>query len=136
VSSGATKAEVWKLATSPSPALTLTKQSPVLATGQNSGFFTSVSSNGNSNPIIWALSRPVSKTSPGMTLYAFNPDSTGRTMTTLFSGTAGTWPNYGGDSNQVPIIANGMVYVASYKQLDIFGLLPQSARKKAQKRSK
>jgi len=57
-------------------------------------------------------------------------------MTTLFSGTAGTWPNYGGDSNQVPIIANGMVYVASYKQLDIFGLLPQSARKKAQKRSK
>jgi hypothetical protein len=136
VSSGATKAQVWKLATSPSPSLTLSKQSPILTTGQNAGFFTSVSSNGKSNPIIWALSRPVSKTSPGMTLYAFNPDSTGRTMTTLFSATAGTWPNFDGDSNQVPMIANGMVYVASYKQLDIFGLLPASAKKKAQKRSK
>jgi hypothetical protein len=56
-------------------------------------------------------------------------------MATLFSATAGTWPNYGGDSNQVPMIANGMVYVASYKQLDIFGLLP-SPQKNAQKGTK
>jgi hypothetical protein len=134
VSSGATKAEVWKLATSPAPTLTLTKQSPALTTGQNAGFFTSVSSNGKKNPIIWALSRPVSKTSPNITLYAFNPDSSARTMSTLFSATSGTWPNYGGDSNQVPMIANGMVYVASYKQLEIFGLLP-TAQKNALKGS-
>jgi hypothetical protein len=135
VSSGGRKVEVWKLQTSPSPTLTLAKESPTLTTGQNAGFFTAVSSNGSKNPIIWALSRPVSKTSAGMTLSAFNPDSTGKTMATLFSATAGTWPNYGGDSNQVPMIANGMVYVASYKQLDIFGLLP-SPQKNAQKGTK
>jgi hypothetical protein len=136
VSSGGRKVEVWKLATSPTPSLTLVKESPTLTTGQNAGFFTAVSSNGNSNAIIWALSRPVSSTSTSMTLYAFNPDSTGKTMATLFSASAGTWPNYGGDSNQVPLIANGMVYVASEKELEIFGLLPQNPQKSAQKQSK
>jgi hypothetical protein len=131
VTSGGRKVEVWKLTTSPTPKLTLVTESPALTTGQNAGFFTSVSSNGNSNPIIWAPTRPVSKTSDTMTLYAFNPDSGGKTMATLFSATAGTWPNFGGDSNQVPLIANGMVYVASNKQLDIFGLLPQNAKKRS-----
>jgi hypothetical protein len=28
----------------------------------------------------------------------------------------------GGDSNQVPVVANGQVFVASNKQLRIFGL--------------
>jgi hypothetical protein len=28
----------------------------------------------------------------------------------------------GGNSNQVPVVANGKVYVASNKQLQIFGL--------------
>ena len=129
VSSGGRKVEVWKLATSPTPSLTLVKESPTLSTGQSGGFFTSVSSNGKNNAIIWALSRPLSKTSPGITLYAFNPDSTGKTMATLFSGAAGTWPNYYGDSNQVPVVANGMVYVASYKQLDIFGLIQAKGQK-------
>jgi hypothetical protein len=39
------------------------------------------------------------------------------------SGEAGTWPNTGGNANIVPTVANGMVYVASYKQLRIFGLV-------------
>ena len=43
-------------------------------------------------------------------------------MTLLFHANAGVWPNYGGDSNQVPVVANGKVYVASDKQLQIFGL--------------
>lgn len=40
----------------------------------------------------------------------------------LFSVPAGNWPNTGGNSNIVPVVANGQVYVASWKQLAIFGL--------------
>jgi hypothetical protein len=129
VSSGGNRVKVWKLLTSPSTKLMGFAQSPTISTGQNGGFFTSVSSNGNANPIIWALSRPVSHNPANIVLYAFNPDSGGTTMTTLFHGVAGLWPNQGGDSNQVPIIANGKVYVASNKQLRIFGLKAQALKK-------
>ncbi len=122
VSSGGNRVEVWRLQTSPSPKLTGVARSAAISTGQNGGFFTSVSSNGNANPIIWALSRPVSHNPASITLYAFNPDSGGTGMTTLFRTAAGLWPNQGGDSNQVPTIANGKVYVASNKELRIFGL--------------
>jgi hypothetical protein len=100
-------------------------RSAPISTGQNGGFFTSVSSNSNLNPIVWALSRPVSQNVNSIDLYAFNPES-GSTMKQLFHSKAGTWPNFGGDSNQVPTIANGKVYVASYQQLQIFGLKPKS----------
>jgi hypothetical protein len=43
-------------------------------------------------------------------------------MTQLFKGGADSWPNTGGNSNLVPVVANGQVYVASNKQLQIFGL--------------
>jgi len=130
VSSGGNRVEVWKLATSPSPKLSLFTRSLALSTGQNGGFFTSVSSNGNASPIIWALSRPVSQSPPSMVLYAFNPDAGGKMMTTLFHGVAGLWPNQGGNSNLIPMIANGKVYVASNKQLRIFGLKAASTNKK------
>lgn len=130
VSSGGRRIAVWKLTTSPNPKLTNVIESPTLVTGQNGGFFTSTSSNGNSNAIIWALARPISRTSPSITLYAFNPDSGGSTMSPLFSGTAGYWPNIVGNLNQVPLIANGKVYVASYKQLRIFGLKQAGSEKK------
>jgi len=42
-------------------------------------------------------------------------------MATLFTGAAGSWPSPG-NANLVPTVANGKVYVASYKQLAIFGL--------------
>jgi hypothetical protein len=122
VSSGGNRVEVWKLLTSPGAKLTPVTGSVPITTGQFGGFFTSVSSNGNSNPIIWALSRPVSKSQASILLYAFNPEAGGRTMTTLFHAAAGLWPHQGGDSNQVPMIANGKVYVASNKSLRIFGL--------------
>jgi len=128
VSSGGQTVLVWRLANSTTPALKNLASSPTLTSGQNGGFFTSVSSNGNNDAIIWALSRPLSHTQPGMTLYAFNPNSSGSTMTTLFQGSAGTWPNVSGDSNQVPVVANGEVFVASDKQLQIFGL--KAAKKK------
>jgi hypothetical protein len=128
VASGGQTVGVWKLSTSPTPALKNITNSPTLVSGQNGGFFTSISSNGNNGAIIWALSRPLSKSQDGMTLYAFNPNAGGTTMTTLFQGTAGSWPNYSGDSNQVPVVANGEVFVASNKQLQIFGL--KTAKKK------
>jgi len=125
VSSGGNVAEVWKLQTSPTPKLTAVTRSGRLSTGQNGGFFTSVSSNGTANPIIWALSRPLSQQSVGVKLYAFNPEAGGKTMPLLFHGTAGVWPNLGGNLNQVPTVANGKVYVGSNKQLQIFGLKQQ-----------
>jgi hypothetical protein len=128
VSSGGNRAKVWKLLTSPSPTLTPVTQSPAINTGQNGGFFTSVSSNGNSNAIIWALSRPVSQNPAALDLIAYDPDSGGKTMSTLFSTVAGSWPNINGDSNQVPLIANGKVYVASFKKLMIFGLKQQKTK--------
>ena len=44
-------------------------------------------------------------------------------MSTLFSAVGGYWPNINGDSNLVPLVANGKVYVASYQELLVFGLL-------------
>lgn len=122
VSSGGNRAEVWKLTTEPTPKLTLAKESPELHTGQNGGFFTAISSNGDSNPIIWAVSRPIYKTNGAVYLYAFNPESSGKSLTALFSAVGGYWPNINGDSNLVPLVANGKVYVASYQELRIFGL--------------
>jgi hypothetical protein len=121
VSSGSEAVEVWKVVTSPTTRLAAVTHA-TLSTGQRPGLFTSISSNGTSNPIIWALARPTSKTAPVPTLYALNPESGGSIMTTLFRGPAGSWPNWGSGFNQVPMIANGKVYVATNKQLRIFGL--------------
>ncbi len=122
VSSGGNRVGVWKLQTSPKPALTSVTSRLISASGQLGGFFTAISSNGTSTPIIWALSRPASQQSNGIWLYAMNPDSGGSTMKVLFKSTAGAWPNFGGNSNLVPMVANGKVYVASNQQLQIFGL--------------
>ena len=131
VSSGGKQVKIWKLSTAPKPALIKGLISPYLVGGQDGGFFTSISSNGTSNPIIWAVSRPPnsSATSP-VYLYAFNPDATtnGTTMTQLFKGVAGNWPNLGGNSNLVAVVANGKVYVASNQQLKIFGLKPPAQK--------
>jgi hypothetical protein len=120
VSSGGHQVEVWKLQTSPGLKLTAIGVGTISG-GQFPGFFTSVSSNGTASPIIWAISRPVS---PGADLgiYAFNPEPVGNKLTTLFKAHAGPWPNYQGDANLVPVVANGKVYVASYQQLEILGL--------------
>ncbi|MGH9494430.1 MAG: hypothetical protein ACRD3B_05480 [Candidatus Sulfotelmatobacter sp.] len=126
VASGGSKVLVYKVQTSPKVALVPTSQSAALnATVQDPGFFTSISSNGTSNPIIWAVSRPTSASGHPLLLYAFNPESvTKTTMKQLFHGQAGTWPNLGGNSNVVPLVANGEVFVASHGQLRIFGIKP------------
>ena len=120
VSSGGTGVMVWKLVTSPAPSLTEVTSSPVLTTRDN-GFFTSVSSNRTASPIIWALSRPTGK-QPAILLYAFAPELGGTTMKQLFVGTAGAWVMDGTNPNLAPVVANGKVFVASYKELVILGL--------------
>jgi hypothetical protein len=121
VSSGSKSVRVWKVATSPQVSLTNVASASV-SSGQDPGFFTSVSSNGTSDPIIWAVSRPTtSDNGAPISLYAFNPESGGATMTTLLEITAGNWPNRGGNANLVPVVANGLVFVASNQQLQIFG---------------
>ncbi|HKH98978.1 MAG TPA: hypothetical protein VJ999_07715 [Candidatus Sulfotelmatobacter sp.] len=129
VSSGGNSLNIWKLATSPKPSLSKFATSPFINGGQNPGIFTTISSNGSSNAIVWALSHPISPAQPGIFLFAFNPDSSS-TMTQIFKGAAGSWPNYNGNSNLVPVVANGNVYVASNKQLRIFGLKAASAGRK------
>lgn len=130
VTSGGQSIHLYKVQTSPSPALIKVASSVNLSSGQFPGFFTSISSNGTANPIIWALSRPTTATGYPIYLYAFDPEvvSNGK-MKGLLRIPAGTWPNIGGDSNQVPVVANGEVFVASHALLKIFGIKP-AARKK------
>ena len=123
VSSGGTMVQVWKLGTSPEPSLSLVTSSANIAGTQFPGFFTSVSSNGTANPIIWALSHPTTASKSPIFLYAFDPENGGATMNQLLKVQAGNWPNTGGNSNLVPVVANGKVFVASHEQLQIFGLL-------------
>lgn len=122
VSSGGSNVITWKVSTSPSFTLTKEGTSASVGGGQDGGFFTSVSSDEDDDPIIWAVSRPDNPSPATITLYAFKGRPTGTALATLFSGPAGTWPNTGGNSNTVPVVANGRVYVASNKQLSIFGL--------------
>jgi hypothetical protein len=99
----------------------------ILFTGQDPGFFTTVSCNGGgafgnctNTPIIWAVSRPLSSTSTGVNLYAFSGLAVNGSYPRLFGPTTvGTWPNIGGNANIVPTVANGRVYVASNKLLTI-----------------
>ncbi|MGB8012288.1 MAG: hypothetical protein WCF68_11775 [Terriglobales bacterium] len=134
VSSGGNSVEVWKVQTSPSVALKSTTSAQIPASGQDPGFFTTISSNGTANPIIWALSRPPSTKAAPIHLFAFNPDAGKTTMKRLFSAVAGAWPNLTGDANLVPVVANGQVFVASHKQLRIFGSTGDKSENKTNKK--
>jgi hypothetical protein len=120
VSSGGIQVMVWTLSTSPSASLALAKSSPALAI-RTGGFFTTVSSNGASNPIIWAVA--LGSDLFTVNLLAFDPETgnTSQPMNQLFNGKAGTW-NSTSRAFLVPVVANGNVFVATYAQLAIFGL--------------
>jgi hypothetical protein len=154
VSSGGANIMVWQVVTSPPastpfpPYLTQETSLPLQQQGWDGGFFTSVSSNGEDDMIIWAVPRPNS-TDRQVWLYAFAatqvPDQYSypfwvRTqLTQIFTANAGTWTNplLFANANIVPVVANGKVFVASYGLLDIFGILPppctgvQCARQRA-----
>jgi hypothetical protein len=126
VTSGGNTIGLWQVQTSPAPALNFLKGSAFINNLQDPGFFTSISSNQGSNPIIWAVSRPQSAGKYPLFLYAFNPELGKKTMKKLIRIKAGFWPYTSGNSNLVPVVANGQVFVASYKVLDIFGLTGNS----------
>ena len=100
------------------------------STGQDPGFFTTVSCNGSgafgnctNTPIIWAVSRPTSSTSTGVDLYAFSGLAENGSYPLLFGPTqVGSWPNVGGNANIVPTVSNGRVYVTSWRSLTISSL--------------
>jgi hypothetical protein len=123
VSSGGKSLGIWKVNTAPTVSLTIVSNAP-LSTGQSPGVFTTISSNGTANPIVWALARPVSPSNTAVNLYAFNPDAGGVHMKQLVKLSAGSWPSFHGNLNEPPVVANGQVFVASDHQLQIFGLKP------------
>ncbi|HVM92057.1 MAG TPA: hypothetical protein VMT67_04550 [Terriglobales bacterium] len=132
VSSGGNSVRVWQVQTSPSPSLTSLKLSAPIASLQDPGIFTSISSNGANNAVIWAVSRPQTFGKFPLFLYAFDP-AAGKGKSTVLKKLirlkAGYWPNTGGNSNLVPTVANGQVFVASNKLLDIFGLVGGNTKK-------
>jgi hypothetical protein len=124
VSSGEYTVNLWTVETSPQVALINAGSRFLESTAQSPGFFTSISSSGANNAVIWAVSRPKSTTNTAVTLYALSATPSNGKLPVLFRATAGSWPNLGANANIVPVVANGLVYVASYEQLSIFGLLP------------
>jgi hypothetical protein len=123
VASGGNNVTVWNVQGSSTVSLSLAASSPQLPGAQDPGFFTTVSSDANAaGAIIWALARPAAI--PGnLTLYAFESKAQGSApLQTLYQGSAGSWVDDNGNADVVPVVANGKVYVASYQQLDIFGI--------------
>jgi hypothetical protein len=122
VASGGNSVTVWKVKEGRSVKLSAAGSSGGIPNGQDPGFFTAVSSNGTKpGAIIWAVARPTNV--PGsLDLLAFKSDPQGGQLQTLYQATAGYWDSTGGNANIAPVVANGKVYVASYEQLDIFGV--------------
>jgi hypothetical protein len=132
VTSGDHKLVSWKVNTSNPVPLSLEAQgSASVGGGQDAGFFTSISSNGTQagSAIIWAVNHPTSLTNTNVSLHAYNATASGTTpsLHQLYSAIAGTWPNLTANANIVPTVANGQVYVASNRQLTIFGLNPPAS---------
>jgi hypothetical protein len=120
---------IWKLQTTPKVDLIRDgNKSASVEQVAPDGFFTSVSSDGikPGSAVVWAVSGRHDNENSDVNLYAFDPDS----GETLYSGQVGDWHIKGGKANLVPTIANGRVFVASDRQLNIFGLgggvLPKS----------
>jgi hypothetical protein len=129
VSSGGLRAKTWKVNTALSPALQLEASGPVLPQvnpDPDSGFFTTVSSNGTSpkTALIWAIGRPTGANNQ-IRLYAFNGTAAAGALPQLWSGPIDSWPGIdagGKNMNLVPTVANGRVYAPGYNHLAIFGL--------------
>jgi len=118
VTSGGSSVGVWTVNTGNQPSLTNVANANI-TNGQEGGFFTTISSNGTTagTAVVWAVSRPTDNNPAYVSLYAINPDNGQQ----LFSEVAGRWPYTGGGANIVPVVANGLAYVASYQMLTIFG---------------
>jgi outer membrane protein assembly factor BamB len=127
VSSGDPNLLVWRIDhTSSSTSLVLDyKATPDFSSDVfQKGFFTSVSSDGEkmNTGIIWAVERAKSKAPSSkvkkLTLHAIDAANGSE----LCSANAGPWVNLGGAPNTVPVVSNGRVFVASFKELRVFGV--------------
>jgi hypothetical protein len=121
---GTAQITVWKIQTSPTVAFVQEGAASPVVSGQDGGTITTVSSNGTQagTAIIWATGRPTTVTPATVNLYAFAATPSSGKLTLLFSSPAGAWLNVTANADIVPVVANGQVYVASNKQLTIFGL--------------
>lgn len=136
VTGGGNGVTAWRLQTSPSTQLVLdssTGRNAVNGLPDNGGTIPVISSNGTApgSGIVWFVQRPASSSDqdPGtaITLHAFAASDLTQQLISI---PAGTWRHANNsNANLVPTVANGRVYVASNKQLQIFGLL--SGRKAA-----
>jgi len=94
--------------------------SPVLS--NYPGATPSVSANGNSNGIVWAIRTENYSSGGSAVLHAFNASNV---ATELYNSTQNVARDAAGLANKfaVPTIANGKVYVGTATELDIYGLL-------------
>lgn len=117
VTSQGSTLQTWQIQSPTSPHLVAEAVATLPSTEQDGGFFTTVSSWGTSNAIIWAVTRPtgVVWNPTGIALYAFDAHPTGSpaTFKQVYTLPAGAWPNVTANANIVPVVANGHVYVAS-----------------------
>ena len=99
------------------PTLTLDKNVGSVEGDFFPGFLTSVSSNGSTpgTTVIWAVGRPTDFDQEALYLHAYDAENGGELFKTL----VGYWTNSYGDSNIVPVVDNGKVYVATVKSLAI-----------------
>jgi hypothetical protein len=85
----------------------------------------SVSANGSSNGIVWALERPgkIKNKIPPAILHAYNASKVSQEL--YNSNQAGTRDVPGpGITFALPTVMNGRVYVGTQTELDVYGLLP------------
>jgi hypothetical protein len=125
----------WKLQTSPSTQLVFdssTGSGDVNGLPDNGGAIPVISSNGTvaGSAIVWFVQRPATSSDqdPGtpITLHAVAASDLSQQLVSI---QAGTWTHaVNSNANLVPTVANGKVYVASNKQLQIFGLFPTASR--------
>ena len=82
----------------------------------------SVSSNGNSNGIVWAIRTDQYNQSQNAVLYAFDASNV---ATELYNSSQKSSRDAAGQATKftVPTIANGKVYVGTANEVDIYGLL-------------
>ncbi len=119
VSSGGTTVQIWQVRTSPAVHLVQQSVSAPLTSGQDPGFFTTVSSNGTTanTAIIWVVGRPTTAGGPLM-VYALN----GADASVLYSASFGAWTIPNANAETTPVVANGNVYIAVENYLYILGL--------------
>jgi hypothetical protein len=118
VSGGGATAQIWQVHTSPTVHFVQQSVSATLTSGQDPGFFTTVSSNGTmaNTAIIWLIGRPTTANGP-LKVYALNAND----ASTLFSASFGSWPNPNANAELTPVVANGNVYIAALNTLYILG---------------